>query len=55
MACGKFAHHCRNVPSRPLHSAGRVQLREESKKHASSLPSVAPENKNVLVGGFLAS
>src|ERR1700726_4576430 len=52
MACGKFTHYRRNVSPGPLHSAGRVQLWEESKKHASSLPSTAPENKNVLACGF---
>jgi hypothetical protein len=31
MARRKFAHYRRNVPPRPLYSAGRVQLREESK------------------------
>ena len=52
MACGKFTHYRGDVPARPLHSAGRVQLREESKEHASSLPSTTQENKNVLVRGF---
>ena len=48
MACGKFAHYRGNVSPRPLHSAGRVQLWKESKKHASSLPSAASENKKAL-------
>lgn len=52
MTCCKFTHYRSNVPPRPLHSAGRVQLWEESKKHASSLPITAPENKNVLARGF---
>ena len=52
MACGKFTHYRRNVPPRPLHSAGGVQFREESKEHALSLPSTAKENKNVLARGF---
>jgi hypothetical protein len=52
MAGGKFIHHCGNVPPGALHSAGGVQLREESKEHATSLPSTAQENKNRLASGF---
>ena len=52
VARGKFIHHCGNVSARALHSAGRVKLREESKEHASSLPSAAPEHKMPLARGF---
>jgi hypothetical protein len=52
MAGGKFVHHSGNVPPGTLHSAGSVQLREESKEHATSLPSAAQENKNPLASGF---
>src|SRR5712672_2051874 len=45
VAGGEFAHHRSHVASRPLHSARRIQLRKESKEHASSLPSTAPEHK----------
>jgi len=52
VARGKFTHHRGYVPPRALHTTGRVQLREESKKHASSLPSAAPEHKMPLARGF---
>ena len=40
------------MPPGPLHSAGGIEFREESKKHASSLPSTAQENKKALARGF---
>jgi hypothetical protein len=52
VAHGELIHHCGNVPPGALHSAGSVQLREESKEHATSLPSTAQENKNPLAPGF---
>src|SRR5258707_2311973 len=52
VARGEFAHHRSHVASRPLHSARRIQLRKESKKHASSLPSAAPEHKLPQARGF---
>src|SRR5258707_779470 len=52
VARGEFAHHRSHVASRPLHSARRIQLRKESKEHASSLPSAAPEHKMPQAGGF---
>jgi hypothetical protein len=52
MARRKFTHYRGDVPSGPLHSAGRVQLREESKEHATSLPSAAPEHKMRYARGF---
>src|SRR5258705_2810375 len=52
VAAGEFAHHRSHVSSRPLHSARRIQLRKESKEHASSLPSTAPEHKMPQARGF---
>src|SRR5258705_10827208 len=52
VAGGEFAHHRSHVASRPLHSARRIQLRKESKEHASSLPSAAPEHKLPQARGF---
>jgi hypothetical protein len=48
----KFAHYRGDVAASPLHSAGGVQLREEAKEHASSLPSAAPEHKMRRARGF---
>ncbi len=58
----EFAHYRGHVASRALHSARRIQLRKESKEHASSLPSTAPEHKmpealgfsGALAGGVIA-
>src|SRR5882757_8221190 len=52
VADGEFAHHRSHMASRPLYSARRIQLRKESKKHASSLPSTAPEHKMPQARGF---
>src|SRR5579859_5040867 len=45
MSRRELTHHRGDLSPGPLHSTGRVQLREESKKHASSLPSAAAEHK----------
>jgi hypothetical protein len=43
--CRKFAKHSRQMPAGALHSAGRVQLGEQSNDHAPSLTTAAPERK----------
>jgi hypothetical protein len=49
---GEFAHHGGDVAAGALDTAGRIQLRKESKEHGLSLPSAAPEHKKRRGCGF---